>query len=57
MQDRAHEPTADTVKPTAPTECDVKKPHARKEDGFSNPKDGRGPLRRTDDQGAKLPTH
>jgi hypothetical protein len=28
---------------------------ARHDDGITNPRDGRGPLRRCDDQAAKLP--
>jgi hypothetical protein len=28
---------------------------ARHDDGLTNPRDGRGPLRRRDDQAAKLP--
>jgi hypothetical protein len=28
-----------------------------KEDGITNPKDGRGPLRKSDDSSAKLPLH
>jgi hypothetical protein len=32
------------------------KPHKNlKEDGITNPKDGRGPLRRSDDSSTKLP--
>ena len=27
------------------------------EDGITNPRDGRGPLRKTDDSSAKLPLH
>jgi hypothetical protein len=27
------------------------------EDGITNPKDGRGPLRKSDDSSAKLPKH
>jgi hypothetical protein len=29
----------------------------RQDDGVTNPRDGRGPLRRRDDQAAKLPLH
>ena len=29
--------------------------NAQQDDGLSNPRDGRGPLRRCDDQAAKLP--
>ncbi|MDP9009128.1 MAG: hypothetical protein M3N91_10590 [Pseudomonadota bacterium] len=28
-----------------------------KEDGITNPKDGRGPLRKSDDSSTKLPLH
>jgi hypothetical protein len=28
-----------------------------REDGITNPKDGRGPLRKSDDSSAKLPKH
>jgi hypothetical protein len=32
-------------------------PKNLKEDGITNPKDGRGPLRKSDDSSTKLPLH
>jgi hypothetical protein len=44
---------------TAPKEQQGLKPHSEagplKEDGITNPRDGRGPLRSTSDQSVKLP--
>jgi hypothetical protein len=57
MQDSTHEPPADAGQPVPAADRAAKTPHAPKEDGLSNPKDGRGPLRRTDDQGATRPSH
>jgi hypothetical protein len=57
MQDRSRESQEDAGNRVAPAEPAAKKHHVPKEDGLSNPKDGRGPLRSTDDQCCKLPIH
>jgi hypothetical protein len=57
MPDKTLESTPGTSnEASAPGQPD-KKPRAPKEDGFCNPRDGRGPLRKCDDQHAKLPVH
>ena len=57
MTDKTLEPTPGASNEASPPERPNKKEHAPKEDGFCNPRDGRGPLRKCDDQHAKLPVH
>jgi hypothetical protein len=57
MQDKTRESEQDASNRAATADTTAKKHHMPKEDGLSNPRDGRGPLRRTDDQCCKLPLH
>jgi hypothetical protein len=49
----SNKPVAD--KPAAPVEVAMADDGATREDGVTNPRDGRGPLRRGDDETVKLP--
>ena len=46
--------TIDTSRPAPQPRAPQKNLH---EDGITNPKDGRGPLRKSDDSSTKLPLH
>jgi hypothetical protein len=47
--------SAAAVVKSAPTEPALPGNAAKQDDGVTNPRDGRGPLRRRDDQAVKLP--